>query len=116
MRPTTVTIYNESGEQVDIAAFTTAAPGLVVHVSNGDPGWMVTHQRSGLLVMGMDNPEQAQAAATDLADVTDWTLSGDDIVSDRHVALGVYNVGVKWGARKWNAADKSGLYLQRLSA
>jgi len=116
MRPTTVTIYNESGEHVDIAAFTTVTPGLVVHLSNGDPGWIVTHQRSGLLVMGMDNPEQAQAAAADLADVTDWTSSGDDIVSDRHVALGVYKVGVKWGADKLDVNENRETYAERLSA
>jgi len=111
-----VTVYNESGEAEDVTAFTTAAPGLVVHQGPDFTGWIVTHQRSGLLVMGMDNPEQAQAAAADLADVTDWTSSGDDIVSDRHVALGVYKVGVKWGADKLDVNENRETYAERLSA
>ena len=116
MRPTTVTIYGESGEPINVEAFTTATPGLVVHLSNGDPGWIVTHERSGLMVMGMENPEQAQAAAADLAGAADWTLSGGDIVGDRQVAYEVYSVGVKWGVGKWDVNENREAYADRLSA
>jgi len=116
MRPTTVTIYNEFGESLEVEAFTTATPGLVVHRSNGDPGWIVTHQRSGLLVMMFENPEQAQAAAGDLAPLADWTLDGHTIVSTPNMTAKVASVRSKWGGEQWFTNDNRDAYADRLSA
>ena len=116
MRPTTVTIYDQDGTDVVVQAFTTAAPGLVVHVSNGDPGWVVTHERSGLLVMMFENPEQAQAAAGDLALLADWTLDGHAIMCTPHIELKVASVRSKWGGETWLMNDNPDAYADRLSA
>ena len=116
MRPTTVTVYNESGEAEDVAAFTTSAPGLVVHQGPDSTGWSITHQRSGLLVMDLDNPEQAQAAAGDLAAVADWTLGGNEIIGDSRIMPQVLAIRSKWGGGLWSTNENRETYADRLSA
>ena len=110
-----MTIYDDTGAPCDLPAFTSAAPGLVVHFSNGDPGWVVTHERSGLMLSGFDNPEQAQAAAGDFADLADWTASGETITSDRHLSAKVRAIRDKWGGDIWSANENPAAYVDRLS-
>lgn len=81
-----VELIDSAGVTKPWRAFTTLATGLVVHESMGDPGWIVTHARSGLAVAAVDDPEQAQALAADLGAVCDWTRPGVDIVDDIEVA------------------------------
>ena len=116
MRPTTVTVYNESGEAEDVTAFTTAAPGLVVHQGPNFTDWVITHERSGLLVMDLDNPEQAQAAAGDLAAVADWTLGGGDLIGDSRIRPQVLAIRSKWGGALWSTNENRETYADRLSA
>lgn len=79
--PTMVTIYNTEGEAKRVRAFTTATTGLVIHESLGDPGWCVSHERSGLFVCLFDDPEQAQGFASALSGAADWTQPGEAIKS-----------------------------------
>ena len=116
MRPTTVTIYNNVGDPVDIQAFTTATPGIVVHASNGDPGWSVTHERSGMSLMMVDDPEWAQAAAAELAPITDWTLSGNAIAADDVTMSNYRAIRSKWSGKYWSADNDPDAYADRRSA
>lgn len=64
---------------VEVRAWLTLTPGLVVHPSIGDPGWVVAHQRSGLLIGWTHDPESAHAMAVELGAIADWTLSGEEL-------------------------------------
>jgi hypothetical protein len=65
-----------------VRAWLTLVPGLVVHECLDDPGWVVTHQRSGLGAFICPDPESAHAAAVDLGEGVDWTRSVDDLLDD----------------------------------
>ena len=116
MRPTTVTVYNASGDSVVVRAFTTATPGLVVHESLGDPGWMISHERSGLLVCCLGDPEQAQAAAAEFGPLADWMMSGNEIkAANAEIARLVYELRSKWEQDLWEHGDHP-IIADRLSA
>jgi hypothetical protein len=82
VRQCTVTIISAAGEDREVIAWTSSTPGLVVHASVGDPGWIVTHERSGACVAMVDDPESAQALATALGPIG-WDRCGVDILADR---------------------------------
>ena len=94
--PTIVTIYYADGVATDVRAFTTATPGLVIHESLGDPGWCVSHERSGLFVCMFDDPEQAQGFAAALSGAVDWTQSGQEIQSSREAIERVRSASLRF--------------------
>jgi len=116
VRRITFTAYNGCGEPVVIPAFTTAAPGLVVHESMGDPGWMISHERSGLLLCCLADPESAQAAAAEFGPLADWTMSGTEIkAANAEVAQLVSKLRSKWEQDIWGHNDHP-IIADRLSA
>jgi hypothetical protein len=74
-----------------VTAFITATPGLVVHEAVGQDAsrhglhWRITHQRSGLCVLAVSDPESAMRAAAMMAPLADWTVNGYEL----HAQLGV---------------------------
>ena len=98
-------------EQVDVVAYPTTTPGLVVHRQPFDPKrWVVTHQASGTTITGRGWPDYSCAAAyaARLGSLADWT-------QDQHRlrALGV-NAGLGVRARmiEHDLCGELGLHLE----
>lgn len=67
---------------ITIKAYKTPCPGLVIHrVIDAEQGWTVTHLHSGQTVCPLELPskKKAMACATELANLVDWTMPGEEI-------------------------------------
>ena len=94
----TIEIYRAStSEPATVAAWCTATPGVVVHESLGDPGWVVAHQRSALCISMFANPESAMAFAAAIGEL-DWTGPGVALADHPAVERRVRRHEEKWGA------------------
>lgn len=94
----TAEIMHSDGYAVDVRAWLTATPGLIVYLSLGDPGWIVTHQRSGLFIAGFHDPETAQAFAAALGEF-DWTQPAREITANPDVSPTVAHLKCTFGAQ-----------------
>lgn len=106
----TVLLKNPT-EEHEVCAWLTPTPGLVVYESPRDPGWVVAHQRSGLCVGFMADPESAYAMATEFGALTDWTLSGEDLRRQEALGCKVWEIRRRKGSQRGrslgNAIDRN---------
>jgi hypothetical protein len=86
------TLADANGVGIEWPVLPSATPGLVVHYSMGDPGWVVTHERSGLCVAMFDTRDEAMDLAEELGVAGDWTRSGADIKADTEMATAARNI------------------------
>jgi hypothetical protein len=85
MTTSTITLDCGAGATMTVTAFPTVTPGLVVHDRGafGDE-WRLTHHESTNALGEFANRVDAEAAASALRDVADWT-AGPQALQDERV-------------------------------
>jgi hypothetical protein len=80
---------------VHVPAWLTTTPGLVVHESIGDPGWIVTHQESGLCVGFLDTKDDAIELARLLSSCGDWSLGIEAVRASEMIHRAILQVWLR---------------------
>lgn len=103
MTPVTVNLgCRRHDEGHDVQAWTTVAPGLVVHApmvcpgAGADANWCVTHARSGGAVARVSGPEEGQFVAELLGRCGNWDRPATEITKDKAMSLLISKIQQDW--------------------
>lgn len=83
-------------------------PGLAITRAPETIGYTITHVRSGCAVLWFPDtdPEGVLAAAFELGQVADWTLTGADLAALR-IGRHVHAIGRSYGAHIYSISRKT---------
>ena len=98
--PLAVTVWHRKDGQdtrVQVEAWPTPTPGLVINEDPVSGEWTVTHEPSGTAVAYGSSRAEALGAAVLLGPVADWTRSGTSLVDDPEVRVRRRSVAAEYG-------------------
>ena len=106
-RAVVVTVYDPTGKPEQIPAFASTTPGLAYHRAIKNDGWSVTHERSGMILAGFNHAAEAERFAAHLANLADWTLSGDALRQTEGVVYAINEARSVAGSYDMTTAGQS---------